>query len=100
MSLTWGFVCNSGYSRQGKVGRDRGTRSEFEREDFEAEKARLDREIGKAHAEIAKVDAKLANPDFVARAPEEIVVENQERREASLARVAELEAARARLAGI
>lgn len=39
MSLTWGFVCNSGYSRQGKVGRDRGTRSEFEREVFEAEKA-------------------------------------------------------------
>jgi valyl-tRNA synthetase len=66
--------------------------------DFDAERARLDKEIEKERAEIAKVDAKLANADFVARAPEEIVEENKERREAALLRVERLGLARARLA--
>jgi valyl-tRNA synthetase len=65
--------------------------------DFAAERARLDREVAKERAEVDKVDVKLANPDFLARAPEEIVEENRERREAALARIAKLEAARARL---
>jgi valyl-tRNA synthetase len=65
--------------------------------DFEAEKVRLDKEIARQRAEVAKVDAKFANADFVARAPEEIITEHQDRREAALARIAELEAARARL---
>jgi valyl-tRNA synthetase len=65
--------------------------------DFDAERARLDKEIDKERAEIAKVDAKLGNADFVARAPEEIVEENKDRREASTARVEKLSAARARL---
>ena len=65
--------------------------------DFDAERARLDKEIDKERAEIAKVDAKLGNADFIARAPEEIVEENKERREASTARVEKLSAARARL---
>jgi valyl-tRNA synthetase len=65
--------------------------------DFAAERARLDREIAKERAEVAKVDVKLNNQDFVSRAPEEIIEENRERREAALARVAELEGARARL---
>ena len=65
--------------------------------DFAAERARLDREIAKERAEVAKVDAKLANPDFLARAPEEIIDENRERREAATSRIASLEAARARL---
>ena len=42
--------------------------------DIEAEKSRLDKEISHER-QIAKVDAKLANPDFVARAPEEIIAE-------------------------
>jgi valyl-tRNA synthetase len=65
--------------------------------DFAAERARLDKEIEKEKAEIAKVDAKLANADFVARAPEEIVEENKERREAARARVEKLGFARVRL---
>jgi valyl-tRNA synthetase len=65
--------------------------------DFAAERARLDKEIEKEKAEIAKVDAKLANADFVARAPEEIVEENRERREAARARVEKLGFARVRL---
>ena len=39
----------------------------------------------------------LANADFVARAPEEVVAEHQERREASLARILKMNGARERL---
>jgi valyl-tRNA synthetase len=68
--------------------------------DVAAEQARLGKEIAKERGEVAKVDAKLANADFVARAPEDIVAENQERREAALARIAKMEAARERLGRI
>ena len=54
--------------------------------DFSAEKARLDKELAKADAEIKRVEAKLANEKFVANAPEEIVEEEREKREAVLAR--------------
>ena len=65
--------------------------------DIAAETQRLEKEIAREKQEIAKVDAKLANPDFVARAPEEVVEENRERREASLARIEKMEAALKRL---
>jgi valyl-tRNA synthetase len=65
--------------------------------DFAAERVRLEKEIAKERGEVGKVDAKFANPDFMARAPEEIVTENVERREAALSRIAKLEAARERL---
>ena len=65
--------------------------------DFAAERARLVKEIARERGEIATVDAKLGNPDFMARAPEEIVEENRERREAALARIGKLDAARERL---
>jgi valyl-tRNA synthetase len=68
--------------------------------DVAAEQARLAKEIAREQGEVAKVDAKLANADFVARAPEEIVVENHERRTAALARIAKMEAARERLGRI
>jgi valyl-tRNA synthetase len=54
--------------------------------DFSAEKARLDKELAKAEADIRRVDAKLGNEKFVANAPEEIVEEEKEKREAAVAR--------------
>jgi len=54
--------------------------------DLSAEKARLDKELGKADADIKRVDAKLANEKFVANAPEEVVDEEKEKREAAVAR--------------
>ena len=47
--------------------------------------------------EIAAIDAKLGNTDFLARAPEEVVEENRDRREAAAARIAKMEGALKRL---
>jgi valyl-tRNA synthetase len=58
--------------------------------DVAAETARLDKEIAKAEADIKRVDAKLSNEKFVANAPEEIVEEEKEKREAAVARKAKL----------
>jgi len=58
--------------------------------DLAAEKTRLDREIAKADADIKRVDAKLGNEKFVANAPEEIVEEEKEKREAAMARRAKI----------
>jgi valyl-tRNA synthetase len=49
--------------------------------DLEAEAARLEREIAKLDAEAAKLEQQLANPDFVARAPAEVVERQRERLE-------------------
>ncbi len=54
--------------------------------DLSAEKARLEKELAKADADIKRVDAKLGNEKFVANAPEEIVEEEKEKREAAVAR--------------
>jgi valyl-tRNA synthetase len=54
--------------------------------DLSAEKARLDKELARADADIKRVDAKLANEKFVANAPEEVVDEEREKREAAVAR--------------
>jgi valyl-tRNA synthetase len=54
--------------------------------DLAAERARLAKEISKADADIARVDAKLGNANFVARAPEEVVEEEKEKREEALGR--------------
>jgi valyl-tRNA synthetase len=58
--------------------------------DLAAEKGRLAKEIGKIADEIDKIDKKLANPDFLARAKEEVVEEQRERREEAEARRAKL----------
>jgi len=67
--------------------------------DFEAEKTRLAKEIAKLQGDAAKIETKLRNADFVARAPEDVVEENRERREDALSRMEQLAAALARLGG-
>jgi valyl-tRNA synthetase len=67
--------------------------------DFEAEKTRLAKEIANLKGDADKIEAKLRNADFVARAPEEVVEENRERREDALSRMEKLAAALARLGG-
>jgi valyl-tRNA synthetase len=58
--------------------------------DLAAERARLDREIGKLTLEIDRARAKLADANFVARAPAEVIDQHRER-------LAEAEATRERL---
>jgi valyl-tRNA synthetase len=58
--------------------------------DFAAERTRLEKELAKADADIKRVDAKLGNEKFVANAPEEIVEEEKEKREAAVARKVKL----------
>ena len=60
---------------------------------------RLAKELAKADADIARVDAKLGNPNFVARAPEEVVEEEQEKRAEALARKVKIIEALERLKG-
>jgi valyl-tRNA synthetase len=64
-----------------------------------AERARLDKEIRKLEGEVSKIEAKLANAQFLARAPEEVVEEQRERRDEALSAAARLRQASARLAG-
>jgi valyl-tRNA synthetase len=58
--------------------------------DLAVEKARLEKEAAKAEADIKRVDAKLSNEKFVANAPEDIVEEEKEKREAAVARKAKI----------
>jgi valyl-tRNA synthetase len=67
--------------------------------DLGAERARLAKERAKAAGEAEKIAAKLAKPDFVSRAPEEVVEENRERLATAQAEMARLDAALARIAG-
>jgi valyl-tRNA synthetase len=65
--------------------------------DLAAERIRLVRERDAERKEIERIDQKLGNPDFVRRAPEEVVDENRERREAASDRLAKIEAALQRI---
>jgi len=65
--------------------------------DLAAERARLAKEMQKAQADIARVDAKLSNTNFVARAPEEVVEEEKEKRAEAAARQAKIAEALKRL---
>jgi len=67
--------------------------------DMAAERARLKREIEKAAADISKIDAKLANPQFIAKAPEEVVEEQRERKAELVALSERLTVALKRLEG-
>ncbi|PHY19817.1 valine--tRNA ligase [Caulobacter sp. BP25] len=68
--------------------------------DLAAEKARLTKDIAGHVGEIEKVNKKLGNPDFLARAKEEVVEENRERLAEAEAAKAKLEAALSRLASV
>jgi valyl-tRNA synthetase len=65
--------------------------------DLAAERVRLDKEMAKAEADIKRVDAKLSNENFVARAPEEVVEEEKEKRAEAVARKEKIAAALATL---
>ena len=67
--------------------------------DLAAERARLAKEMQKAEADIARVDAKLGNAKFVARAPEEVVEEEKEKRDEAVGRKAKIAEALERLKG-
>ncbi len=65
--------------------------------DLAAERQRLEKELVKLDGEVKKVDAKLSNADFLARAPEEVIEEQRERKDEALARKAKITEALARL---
>jgi valyl-tRNA synthetase len=65
--------------------------------DFAAERARLQKEMQKVEADIRRIDGKLSNPQFVERAPEEVVEEEKEKREEAEGRRAKIVEALARL---
>jgi valyl-tRNA synthetase len=65
--------------------------------DLAAERARLAKEVAALEGEIQKHRKKLDNPDFIARAPEEVVEENRERLADAEAAKAKLQAALKRL---
>jgi valyl-tRNA synthetase len=68
--------------------------------DLAVERARLEKEMAKVKADIARVDAKLGNADFLARAPEEVVEGEREKREEAEARRLKIVEALARLAQV
>jgi valyl-tRNA synthetase len=66
--------------------------------DLNAERARLQATRAKAAAELEKVRAKLTDKNFTARAPEQIITENEEREKKYLSEISRLDAALARIA--
>ena len=67
--------------------------------DFAKERARLEKELQRTESEIAKIDAKLGNADFIARAPEDVIDEQKERRADAHAMASRLREAVGRLGG-
>ncbi len=67
--------------------------------DFAAEQARLEKELARVDADIARIDAKLNNPNFVARAAEDVVEGEREKREEAQARRLKIIEALERLKG-
>jgi len=65
--------------------------------DIAVERVRLDKEIGKLDGEIGGIDKKLGNEQFVAKAPEEVIEEQRQRREDAVARRDKIKQALARL---
>ncbi len=68
--------------------------------DLTAERARLTKEIAGHVGDIERVNKKLGNPDFLAKAKEEVIEENREKLADAEAAKAKLEAALGRLASV
>ncbi|MEO8301879.1 MAG: class I tRNA ligase family protein, partial [Rhizomicrobium sp.] len=66
--------------------------------DFAKERARLEKDLKKTQDEIARFDAKLSNEQFVAKAPEDVLAEQREKRAEAAALAARLSDAIGRLA--
>ncbi len=47
--------------------------------DLDAERARLEKQIGEAEGEVGRLEAKLGDEQFTSRAPEQVVAKEQER---------------------
>jgi valyl-tRNA synthetase len=67
--------------------------------DLAAERARLEKELKKVADDIDRVDKKLENADFMARAPEEVVDEQREKRAEAEGRRVKIAEALERLKG-
>ncbi len=67
--------------------------------DIAAEKARLEKAIDKIDKDISRIDGKLANPNFLQRAPEDVVAGEREKRDEAAALRAKMEAALNRIKG-
>ncbi len=66
--------------------------------DVAAERNRLSKELEKASQEIGRIDKMFSNPQFMAKAKDEVIEENREKRDEYVARKAKVEEALARLA--
>ena len=47
--------------------------------DFQEEHARLAKEIGKVQEELARIEKKLSNPEFLAKAKEQVIQKEREK---------------------
>ena len=65
--------------------------------DVSAERKRLEKEVEKLLGEIGRIDKMFSNPQFMAKAKEEVVEENREKREEYVVRRAKVEEALTRL---
>ena len=59
--------------------------------DFEAERARLQKELDAANKDLQFVSNKLNNPGFVAKAPEKVIAQEREKQAKYLAKISMLE---------
>ena len=82
------------------IGEATGALSIAEFIDLTAEKTRLKKEIAAHASDADRTRKKLDNPDFIARAPDEVVEENRERLAEAEAAQAKLESALTRLEAV
>jgi valyl-tRNA synthetase len=65
--------------------------------DREAELERLSREIRKLNEDLTRAQGKLSNPNFVDKAPVDIVTKEKERLESTRSAIAQLQAQQSRV---